>query len=45
MLKKLNIFILTVLAIAGLTLSACETIEGAGQDIENAGHSIQDAAN
>jgi entericidin B len=27
-----------------LTLSACETMNGAGRDIENAGDAVQDAA-
>ncbi|MCK0167911.1 entericidin A/B family lipoprotein [Jannaschia sp. S6380] len=27
------------------TLAACETIEGAGQDIEDGGQAIQNAAN
>jgi predicted small secreted protein len=32
-------------AIAVLGLSACETIEGAGRDLEKAGEAIQDEAN
>lgn len=32
------------LVLGTLSLSACETVEGAGEDIENAGESIQDAA-
>lgn len=35
---------LMVLAVAGLGLSACNTMEGAGRDIENAGEAVQDAA-
>lgn len=31
-------------SIFALALTACETIEGAGEDIENAGDSISDAA-
>ncbi len=31
-----------LLSVIGLT--ACETVEGAGEDIENAGEGIQDAA-
>ena len=31
--------------VALLTLAACETVEGAGQDLENAGESISQAAN
>ena len=35
-----------VLALTALVaLAACETVEGAGQDVENAGEAIQDAAN
>lgn len=36
---------LMVLVMAGLGLSACNTVEGAGRDIENAGETVQDAAN
>jgi len=35
------------LAVAGFSvaaLSACNTVEGAGQDIENTGEAIQDSA-
>lgn len=39
--------ILTVMMVLGLgaSVSACNTVDGAGQDIENAGESVQDAAN
>lgn len=38
--------ILLVLPIVGLlAVGACNTIEGAGKDIEKAGDSIEDAAN
>jgi predicted small secreted protein len=37
--------ILMMLAIAGMGLSACNTVEGAGRDVENAGEAVQDAAN
>lgn len=33
-----------VLAGLGLSLAACNTVEGAGKDIEKAGEAIQDAA-
>jgi predicted small secreted protein len=33
------------LTILSLGLCACETMGGAGRDIENAGESVQDAAN
>ena len=39
--------ILPALVFAGLSafaLSACNTVEGAGQDIENTGEAIQDGA-
>ncbi|MFD2632589.1 entericidin A/B family lipoprotein [Idiomarina piscisalsi] len=35
--------LLLVVAVLGLT--ACETIEGAGRDLEKAGEAIQDEAN
>lgn len=41
----MNKSMLTLAAIAvTLTLSACNTIEGAGQDIQQGGHSIEKAA-
>lgn len=33
-----------LLAILGMAVVACATIEGAGKDIETAGEAIQDAA-
>lgn len=33
-----------LLAILGMAVVSCATIEGAGKDIETAGESIQDAA-
>ncbi len=44
MSKKNNIITFLVLATISLALSACETMEGAGRDIEHAGESVQDAA-
>lgn len=35
---------LFALALAVLALSACNTLQGAGKDIERAGEEIQDAA-
>lgn len=37
---------LTIMALAalGVGVSACETVEGAGRDIEHAGESMQDAS-
>lgn len=29
----------------GLAVSACNTIEGAGQDVESVGETVEDAAN
>jgi entericidin B len=40
--------LILVLAVAGFSagaLSACNTVEGAGQDIENTGEAIEDSAN
>ncbi len=39
------IFMLGLFALASLSLTACETMEGAGQDIEKAGEAIQKKAN
>lgn len=40
-MRKLIIF---AACAAGLGLAACNTVEGAGRDIENAGESVQRAA-
>lgn len=34
-----------LIALFALSLTACNTIHGAGQDIEDAGESVQDASN
>ena len=39
-----KIFPLVLTAVAVLSLGACETMEGAGRDIENAGEAVQDDA-
>lgn len=39
-----KIITILFLAVIGLGLPACETMEGAGRDIESAGESVQDAA-
>jgi predicted small secreted protein len=41
-MKKLTTGFL--IAIAALSLSACNTLRGAGQDVEDAGEAVQDAA-
>ena len=45
MIQHTRFFTLITLIIAGLSLSACETVEGAGRDIESTGESIQRSAN
>lgn len=44
MLINLRFFSLLSLTVIGLGLSACETMEGAGRDIQNAGQSVEEAA-
>ena len=41
-MKKIVLFVLA--AMTGIALSACNTIAGAGRDIERAGETIQGAA-
>jgi len=36
---------ITLIAIATLCLSACNTIKGAGEDVSAAGHDVSKAAN
>jgi predicted small secreted protein len=44
MLKKTQILTMAFIAISVFSISSCETMEGAGRDIEHAGESVQDAA-
>ncbi len=44
MFTNTRFLMLLSLAAISLGLSACETMDGAGRDIEHAGESIQDAA-
>jgi predicted small secreted protein len=37
-------FVATLLALATLTLAACNTMQGLGQDIERGGEKLQDSA-
>jgi len=41
----MRFIIALLLTITCLTLGACNTVEGAGRDIESAGESIQDSSN
>lgn len=44
-MKKFKLFLLLGFATCTLGLSACNTLSGAGKDIERGGEAIQDAAN
>lgn len=39
-----TIAVILVMAIAGATVSGCNTIRGMGRDIEKGGEAVQDAA-
>lgn len=43
-MKNLTMVAVASLAVMSFGLAGCETMEGAGEDIENAGQSVQDAA-
>ncbi len=46
-MKRRNVFrslCVIGLAVFGLSLTACNTVEGAGEDIQDAGDAIEDAA-
>jgi len=45
MLNKTKFLTLIALGFLGIGLAGCETLDGAGRDIENAGEAVQDAAN
>ncbi|MEI6345311.1 MAG: entericidin A/B family lipoprotein [Verrucomicrobiota bacterium] len=40
-----HLLILSFLAIVALSLSACHTVSGVGQDVSAAGHGLSKAAN
>lgn len=42
---NIKTLMLSSLIVLSLGLSACETVEGAGRDIEDAGESVQRSAN
>jgi predicted small secreted protein len=42
--QKRRFAMLLALVVSSFFMSACNTIRGAGQDIENAGDAIEDAA-
>jgi len=45
MLKHLKFLLLAASLVAVFSIPAgCETMEGAGQDVENAGEAVEDAA-
>ncbi|MCA3255953.1 MAG: entericidin A/B family lipoprotein [Alphaproteobacteria bacterium] len=37
-------FVTAAVLVAGLALTACNTVEGAGKDIKSAGNAIEDTA-
>lgn len=44
MIGSRKLFVVASLLALGLGLSACNTVDGAGRDIEHAGEVVQDAA-
>jgi entericidin B len=45
MLITARTLMLLSLAVSSLGLASCNTVEGAGRDIESAGEAVQDSAN
>jgi predicted small secreted protein len=45
MKSSIRALMLASLALSSLALTACNTVEGAGKDVEKAGEVIQDEAN
>jgi predicted small secreted protein len=39
-----KLMFLMVVTAAALTMSACNTVKGAGQDVSSAGHAVSDTA-
>lgn len=44
-MKKTRIFVLISSAFLMISVSACNTLEGAGRDLQEAGKAIEDAVN
>lgn len=46
-MKHLNIrnFLAAIVAMSALSITACNTVEGVGEDTESVGRTIDDAAN
>lgn len=43
--RRIGLFILLLTCgVASLALTACNTVEGAGKDVENLGEAVQDVA-
>jgi predicted small secreted protein len=42
--RAMRKFILLAILAAGLTVSACNTVAGAGKDVSAAGHAVTDTA-
>lgn len=45
MTTKANLFLMTLLLAVPVLLSACNTVEGAGEDIQSGGRAIERSAN
>lgn len=45
MITAMRFIGLLTLTLIGFSLAACQTVEGAGRDIENTGEAIQNSAN
>lgn len=43
-MKTFKLMILMACVVAGVGLSGCNTVEGMGRDVENAGEAVQEAA-
>jgi predicted small secreted protein len=43
-MKTIALFALTLAVLSAFSLTACNTVEGAGRDVERAGEAVQDAA-
>ncbi len=39
-----NLILLMIAASAALSMAACNTVKGAGQDVSSAGHAVSDTA-
>ena len=44
MINKINLLKLAAVMLIGISVTGCNTVDGAGRDLEHAGEAVQDAS-